>query len=249
MNKYILLVAMVLCLGALNNASAQAQTNNNTIYACYHKNSGDLRRVSGPAQCKNSEVQISWNVSGVLGPRGPQGPAGPQGPQGPQGIQGPQGPQGLQGEQGIRGPQGEQGPQGEKGETGERGPSDAYTAGPISLTLDSNFVDVASLSLPAGKYIVSTSMLVQNQSLVFPGLVFCSVSSLNPTPFLYSTPLGKAGTLDPTHTNTFSFTVPVELSAPATISLVCNNNVIAPNTVEARSIFFTALRVGNLTRQ
>lgn len=113
MKKYPLLVALTLCLGALNISSVQAQTNNNTIYACYQKNSGDLRRVSGPGQCRNSEVQISWSMSGG-GLPGPQGPAGPQGPQGPQGPGGPQGPQGSPGSPGA---------QGEKGEKGEPGQS------------------------------------------------------------------------------------------------------------------------------
>jgi hypothetical protein len=150
MNKYLLLAALMLCLCALNSASAQAQaTNGNTIYACYHKNSGDLRRVSGPGQCKNPEIQISWNVAGVPGPRGPQGPQGPQGPKGETGATGIQGPpgqsvtseviplgdarctNGVGGVQytdstGVRivcnGQQGATGAQGDKGEPGTIGP-------------------------------------------------------------------------------------------------------------------------------
>ena len=53
---------------------AQAQTHNsNTIYACYQKNSGELRKVSGPGQCRNSETEISWSISGVPGPQGAPG--------------------------------------------------------------------------------------------------------------------------------------------------------------------------------
>ena len=31
-----------------------------TIYACAHKNSGDLRLVSAPGQCLKSEYELSW---------------------------------------------------------------------------------------------------------------------------------------------------------------------------------------------
>ena len=104
MNKSILLAALALCLCALNSPSTQAQTPNaNTIYACYHKNTGDLRKVSGPGQCKSSELQISWSVGGTPGPQGPQGPQGVQGPPGPQGQTGATGGTGAQGVKGDPG--------------------------------------------------------------------------------------------------------------------------------------------------
>jgi hypothetical protein len=110
MKKYLLLAALALCLGAFNTASTHAQTtNSNTIYACYHKNTGDLRRVSGPGQCKNPEIQISWNIAGVPGPQGPQGPKGDKGDKGEQGIRGVQGAQGIQGLKGDKGDPGEPG--------------------------------------------------------------------------------------------------------------------------------------------
>lgn len=124
MKKYVLLAALSLCLGALNTTSTRAQTaNNNTIYACYHKTTGDLRRVNGPGQCKNPEIPISWSVSGVPGPQGPQGPQGQQGPQGPTGPQGSQGPQGVQGPQGQKGEIGATGATGPEGPQGEAGQS------------------------------------------------------------------------------------------------------------------------------
>lgn len=76
MKKYFFLAALGLCLCVLHTSSTQAQTNNNTIYACYHKNAGDLRRVSDPGQCKNPEIEISWNVAGVPGTQGPKGDKG-----------------------------------------------------------------------------------------------------------------------------------------------------------------------------
>lgn len=39
---------------------ASSVTANDTIHACAHKNSGDLRVVSAPGQCLKSEYELSW---------------------------------------------------------------------------------------------------------------------------------------------------------------------------------------------
>ena len=44
-----------------------------TIYACAQKNSGELRIVDGPDDCRKSEVSVSWNQEGPPGPPGPPG--------------------------------------------------------------------------------------------------------------------------------------------------------------------------------
>jgi len=49
------------------------------IYACAHKNSGDLRVVDGPDDCLPSEIELVWSVEGPQGPEGPEGPQGPPG--------------------------------------------------------------------------------------------------------------------------------------------------------------------------
>jgi hypothetical protein len=77
--NYLSLAALALCFGLFNINSTQAQINNNTIYACYQKENGQLRRVSGPGQCRPSEVPISWSVSGVPGLQGPKGDKGEPG--------------------------------------------------------------------------------------------------------------------------------------------------------------------------
>ena len=93
---------LVVFIAAISETSAQ------TIYACYNKNSGAMRYVTGQGKCKSSENQISLTSGGV----GPQGPAGPQGPQGPQGLVGPAGPKGDTGATGATGPIGPAGPPG-----------------------------------------------------------------------------------------------------------------------------------------
>ncbi len=130
MKKYALFAALSLCLVALSATATRAQTaSGNTIYACYNKTNGDLRKVSGPGQCKNPELPISWNVAGTPGPQGPQGPQGPAGPRGPQGPQGVPGPQGQQGEPGATGATGPQGPQGAQGEAGQSVTSEVIPVG------------------------------------------------------------------------------------------------------------------------
>jgi hypothetical protein len=106
----------------------------------------------------NASTSAYDQMTGVVGPAGPQGeqgvagPIGPQGEQGVAGAVGPQGPQGLQGEQGPAGPQGDAGPigpqgvqglqglQGEKGDTGAAGmDGDRYaTSSTSSFTLGNN---------------------------------------------------------------------------------------------------------------
>lgn len=68
----------------------------------------------------------------------------------------------LQGPKGDTGPQGLQGPAGPKGDTGAQGPSDAYSSTiNASPQFDQSGLDVGSISLPAGSYvIVATTELV-----------------------------------------------------------------------------------------
>jgi hypothetical protein len=124
-NPYSFVATGILTIGAivLTAATVQAQSSNNTIYVCYQKNEGRLRRVNGPGECKPSEILLTWpiNWQGPKGDKGDPGPRGPAGPAGPQGPQGPQGPKGDKGDQGIQGPQGTQGAKGDKGDKGDQG--------------------------------------------------------------------------------------------------------------------------------
>lgn len=82
---------------------------------------------------------------------GPQGPVGPQGAQGIPGPVGPTGPQGIQGTRGLTGP------------VGPSGVSHVYTASSglaVYATRNGN-VNLVSLSLPAGNY------LIYGQGVVF----------------------------------------------------------------------------------
>lgn len=92
-NNPIVVTCMLFCLGAvaLVLVTAHAEPLVNPIQACYNNTNGALRRVNSPADCRNHETPISWNIAG---PAGAPGPVGPQGPAGPAGSQGPVGPAG-----------------------------------------------------------------------------------------------------------------------------------------------------------
>lgn len=54
-----------LALAALSLVVAFVPAHAATIHACYHKNSGNLRLVSGPNDCRNPELPISWSTGGA----------------------------------------------------------------------------------------------------------------------------------------------------------------------------------------
>lgn len=104
-----LFIVIIAIMGFVIVSIFQNSANAEVIHACYKNKKGQLRYVTGPDDCKNSEEYIFWNE------QGPFGPQGPQGIQGPKGDTGIIGPQGADGAVGPAGPQGPEGPQGEQG--------------------------------------------------------------------------------------------------------------------------------------
>ena len=89
MRKIVLqLSTLAIILGMVLITDVPCYSQNNTIYACITKSTGQIRIVSVPGQCKANEASISWNVKG---PPGEPGPAGGPGPQGEPGEPGPPG--------------------------------------------------------------------------------------------------------------------------------------------------------------
>ncbi len=135
-------VAVASLAAALAAIAVSLPASADTIVACANKTNGMLRVVGSAADCRNSELPLSWNSQGVPGPAGPAGPpgpagaAGPAGPAGPTGETGPAGPAGAAGAAGPAGPAGptgETGPAGPAGPAGEAGP--AGPEGPGVLTI------------------------------------------------------------------------------------------------------------------
>jgi hypothetical protein len=113
-----------------------------TIHACVKKRSHTLYT----GRCKTGDKRLSWNQTG------PSGPRGATGAQGPKGATGAQGPKGATGAQGPAGPQ---------------GPSNgysSYTVGAVGIPNDNAAHIVASLTVPAGSYMVIGKALISNSS-------------------------------------------------------------------------------------
>ena len=107
---------------------------------------------------------------GLPGPIGLTGPAGAQGPAGPPGATGATGPTGATGATGPAGPAGPRGPAGPQGPPGTSGSAAAFTE-QVGLPQSSLpgigafvFSEVASLALPAGSYLVTAKVVLNNDS-------------------------------------------------------------------------------------
>jgi hypothetical protein len=245
-SKKALVVGLMVAALLVATAGFVAAQTSTVINGCYDKRTGVLRYLQS-GSCTAKENAISWNQVG------PQGPPGPQGEKGETGAQGPAGPQGETGAQGPPGPQGPQGATGDTGPQGPRGPSDAYVtfkqdAGRVGR--DGAFI-AGFTSLPAGKYLMSASMMVINgNSSPSTTQIDCSLTgspitaTQSPT---YSELLEPRTLPDNDVVENISFTVPLEFESDRTIRLYC----FSPfgGEVLISSISVTALRVETLTRQ
>jgi hypothetical protein len=105
----------------------------------------------GTKQLKNGAVtKKKINKKTLKQLKGNRGPAGPAGPAGPTGATGAQGPQGIQGIQGIQGP------------IGPSSATSTFVSGDYDLDSQGNVI--ASLTLPAGSYVVMGNTTVYNTS-------------------------------------------------------------------------------------
>jgi hypothetical protein len=136
--------------------------------------------------------------------------------------------QGVQGDQGIQGVQGATGPAGPAGPAGAAGTSDAYTVFTI--------LEPASVSVPAGNYVVVGHGLVQNTD-TDPHEALCSLqgvpvsfADLGPkTDFAFFTTLPITGT--------------VSLASPGTITIDCEGTTPA---IVAAELKLTVIKVTSI---
>ena len=196
---------------------------------------------------------------GPAGAIGPPGPAGPQGPigftgpagsvgaPGPIGLPGPSGPPGSDGATGPAGPQGSAGatgPAGPPGPPGSQGPSAGFTAQfglsttPVTVTNTS----VTSLFVPLGSYIVSSKVVLTNNSAT-PTNVACFLAQ------------GTSGRTVDRSDSFLDASVSVELTLHAAVQvnvagdgqLWLNCTRFASAIVTAANSQLTAIQVGTLT--
>jgi hypothetical protein len=63
--KLLLVLIAIFCL-----CQIALPQDSNVIYACYQKNSGQLRIAQSANACQPSESPIAWNMAGIRGPAG-----------------------------------------------------------------------------------------------------------------------------------------------------------------------------------
>jgi hypothetical protein len=189
--------AALAVLGAGGLALGATQGFDGKIRACYDR-AGNLRVVDGWQGCRHSETPLWWDQHALRGPKGDKGDPGARGLQGPAGPAGPQGDKGDPGPQGDPGPPGPEGPQGPPGPAGTGGgalPLGLHgTPGGTDavLTAFPDLTTVATLTLPAGTYLVLTGGSVSLQGTAgAQGLGVCRISG--PTRRLSSSDVPFAG--------------------------------------------------------
>jgi hypothetical protein len=193
------------------------------IHGCRSIRTGSLRVVDNSWDCRGNEQPLNWNQKG------------------------PQGPPGIQGAQGLPGPQGIPGPAGTSGVTG----SAYYTESRTPMTLDPSDSSILHLDLPAGRYVVSATVLVNNLGISRVP-VLCVISSPSGSGVI------SGGQLEPelpqTEGRASGATLPVgfatSLPAAGRIDLVCLSNT-GPGgaTADAEQRQMTAMTVAEITVQ
>lgn len=110
--------------------------------------------VNGTPQCKSGDTLITWNQVGPTGATGPTGDTGPSGSTGATGQTGSTGATGSTGQTGATGAQ------------GAAGTSDVYFDqsgfGGAAITINNPGVDVSSVNVPAGLYLITFSASIEN---------------------------------------------------------------------------------------
>jgi len=148
---------------------------------------------------------------GAVGPKGDKGDVGPQGPAGPVGPVGSPGPPGLQGPVGPVGPQGPPGASG----TSHVFQSSTGVNGQLVGDLSGAGLDILSLSVPAGNYVVLGNVVLFN---IDPDQQR-AVCNFNTGPV--STASAELGGLQHTSEATLSLQDVTSLTAPGNITLHC----------------------------
>ncbi|HEX7103241.1 MAG TPA: hypothetical protein VF201_11405 [Nitrolancea sp.] len=111
--------------------------------------------INGTPICKSGDRLITWNEVGPTGPTGPTGATGETGATGATGQTGQTGATGATGQTGATGATGAQ---------GAAGTSDTYFDQNFSggITISGSGADVASVSVPAGNYLITFSASLEN---------------------------------------------------------------------------------------
>lgn len=159
-------------------ANAGVVTEYKKIRVCVHKKKKFARVVKTKQRCRDVEKRMTWerfseteDVSTLVPSQ--VGPPGPEGPQGEQGVPGPGGPAGPQGATGAAGAKGETGATGASGPAGPAGPSDIFTTTGSSGVASGVETTRATLTLPAGSYLLLGQANILSSSELGQFFVHC----------------------------------------------------------------------------
>ena len=157
----------IIATGINNRGAWQSASNYNANDAVTDGGSFWLALVTNT----NSEPSTSNFLWLLLAAQGAAGPAGLPGAQGSPGAAGAQGPAGPTGSTGPTGPAGPAGP------PGANGISHAYMArSTVASMLTSSGIDVISVTVPAGTYVIWGKTWLQNLDTL-PGPASCTIST------------------------------------------------------------------------
>lgn len=215
----VALAALVMASAGGAYAAVKANpTGGGAVHTCYLKGHGDLRVIAARAKCAKGERALTLNRRGVPGPAGSKGEAGPRGPAGTAGS---------------------------TGATGAPGPSAAFSTRNPSQELTLTSLPVASLELPGGSYVISTTLWVQGaQAGDFVSGLICTLVAGGDSDTSYVQIQSTSGS---------SGIVPASLSithsgvAPFEPVLSCQK--VGPSTVTAFDTELTAIQVGSVQTQ
>jgi hypothetical protein len=133
----------------------------------------------------------------------------------------------LAGARGRPGIQGVRGAQGLKGDSGAAGPSDIYAAGASSGALTTSYTQVASITVPAGQYLLQAKTTIFASSMNAAGGAACLLTpSLGPS----VVPWDATSTAVPAVPTLFSSGVislagAASVTAPQTVILACKSTL------------------------
>jgi Collagen triple helix repeat (20 copies) len=166
------------------------------------------------------------------GKPGDAGPAGPQGPQGPQGAKGPAGAPGL------------------KGDTGSPGP-----AGPVNVlykrqsgtVTSSDSVAIASIALPAGKWLLSGSVVADDTSTTADALANCFITTVGPGPVASPAEVWLVAHNGGVKPQTLSVQAISDSAFAGTATLACNNLIFSGASIKFAAGALTATSATTVT--
>jgi hypothetical protein len=188
-----------------------------------------VQLVSKDEGCPQNWSSVWWNQTGPPGAQGPPGAPGPAGPPGPIGAQGPPG---LSDAFSV-----------------ERANEFAIPTGPPTTVL-------TLANVPAGKYVVSANIVVNNLNSPETIPVNCYLGSPSEFSPAYSAridPFSSAGagahTASGASAQTIALTLTTQLASPGDVTLLCQSNTGTGNTANGGTRQITAIKVANLREE